>query len=74
MSNETRSDKILTSWAERVVDQCALFPAGTYNDHVDCCSQAWKHARTLGYLSLDTDHTQVDDPQPEDRRRESAYG
>jgi predicted phage terminase large subunit-like protein len=75
MKNGTRHPEVLMPYAETVVEQCSLFPAAAHDDHVDTATQAWKRARDLGFVTLDTDLDERDTREAEiPERRESAYG
>lgn len=69
-----RDSSILPTWAEEVVHQCAIFPAGEADDHVDAATQAVKRFRDIGFLELDTDHDRTASDGGEEPRPESAYG
>lgn len=75
LADGSRSAVVLQSFAERVVAQAELFPAGEHDDLVDTATQAWWWLRDCGWAALDTDDDHTHDPQLDvDRRRESAYG
>lgn len=69
-----RHDTVLPTWAEEVVSQCAIFPAGEHDDHVDAATQAIKRLRDIGYLGLDTDAGADAPDEADEPRPESAYG
>ena len=39
------------SWAQTVIDQCAIFPRGKHDDLVDTVAQAMRHLRDIGALT-----------------------
>ena len=76
LGDQTRSDMVLPSWAERVVAAMALFGApGAPDDDVDAAVQAWHLLRDLRLVSLDTDQDDEDDGMVEHHPvpREPAY-
>lgn len=59
-------------WAEEVIQECAAFPTGEYDDYVDTCTQAWL---TLRYgMTLTTDDDE-EAPEPKQKpARRAVYG
>ena len=47
------------SWVQAVIDECASYPDGEYNDFGDTCSHAWIWLRNWMHLEL------TDDPEDE---------
>lgn len=47
-------------WAEEVIEQCAQFPKGEFDDMVDTCTMAWTWLRRTWWLQI------ADDTDPED--------
>ncbi len=43
------------SWAEEVIEECAEFPNGQYDDYVDTVSQALSRFREGGFIRFETD-------------------
>jgi predicted phage terminase large subunit-like protein len=43
-------------WAAMVIDECARFPRGRYDDLVDSTTQALHHLRQIGLLKLPDEH------------------
>src|ERR1700746_2323361 len=41
-----------TRWAQRVIDECAIFPKGKHDDLVDCSVMALAHFRQRGMAEL----------------------
>ena len=39
-----------TEWAQRVIDQCAVFPRGAHDEYPDCLSMGLRHLRERGIL------------------------
>jgi predicted phage terminase large subunit-like protein len=58
-----------TRWAHEVIEQCAKFPNGAYDDLVDCVSMAMQRFRQGGFIKLPSD-AEDDGPQ---RPRRGAY-
>jgi len=52
-------------WAEDLVEECAAFPAGSYDDQVDSAVMAWSRFRQGNFLSLG------DDDEPEESEEDS---
>lgn len=50
-------------WAEEVVEECAEFPFGEYDDYVDTVVQALMRFRKGGYIRVPTDYE-----EPEEKR------
>lgn len=44
-----------TRWAEEVIDELAAFPAGRYDDYVDCASSAVARFRAGGFIGTQHD-------------------
>lgn len=42
-------------WAEELIDEVASFPAGRYDDYVDCCSLALNRFRAGGFIGTQND-------------------
>lgn len=40
------------TWAQRVIDQCSVFPRGTHDDLVDSTTQALSYLRRIGLANL----------------------
>ncbi len=59
------------SWVPAVIDECAAYPDGEYNDWGDTCTHAWIWLRQHYHLKL-TDEDE-DDPQ-EERRQIKMFG
>jgi predicted phage terminase large subunit-like protein len=49
-------------FAEEVIEECAAFPHGEYDDYVDSTTQAVLRYRQGGFLTLETDYKDVDAP------------
>lgn len=49
-----------TRWAHEVMNECAEFPAGEFDDYVDCVAMALARFRKGGFIVLETDAK--DDP------------
>ena len=62
-------------WAEQVVDQCAAFPRGQHDDHVDACTQAVLWVRYGMVVGASTDREWDDDTGEwfKPRRRRHIY-
>ena len=58
-------------WAEEVIEECAAFPNGEYDDLVDSTTQALMRYRQGNFVQLPTDH--IDD-EPKTVRFEAYYG
>jgi len=56
-----------TRWAEELVEECAAFPYGDYDDLVDSTTQALMRYRQGGFIMLDSDDDMQDD-QPRMRK------
>jgi predicted phage terminase large subunit-like protein len=50
-------------FAEEVIEECAAFPNGEYDDYVDSTTQAVLRYRQGGFLLLDSDQKDEDSPQ-----------
>lgn len=76
MPDGGRSDKILVSWAERVVDQCQKFPKTDHDDMVVTAVQCWHFASDQGYIEgvLDLPLPESDPMDSQNQVRESFYG
>jgi len=48
------------AWAEEVIEECAEFPNGQYDDYVDTVSQALAKFREGGFIRFDTDEEEND--------------
>ncbi len=57
-------------WAEEVIEECAEFPAGEYDDYVDTVSMALLRFRKGGFIALQSDDY---DDEPIVRRRLEYY-
>ena len=44
-----------TKWANEVIEECAMFPAGDHDDLVDSTSQALLRFRQGGFIRIPTD-------------------
>ena len=40
-------------WAQMVIEECAAFPKGKYDDQTDSATQAIKHLRAIGMANSD---------------------
>jgi predicted phage terminase large subunit-like protein len=58
-----------TRWAHEVIEQCAKFPNGAYDDLVDCVAMALNRYRQGGFIQLPSDEK---DDRPT-RPRRGAY-
>ena len=58
-----------TRWAEELVEECAAFPFGDYDDLVDSTTQALMRYRQGGFIGLESD----DDLQDNYPRRLKEY-
>jgi len=56
-----------TRWAEELVEECAAFPYGDYDDLVDSTTQALMRYRQGGFIGLESDDDMQDD-QPRIRK------
>jgi phage terminase large subunit-like protein len=45
-----------TDWAEELVEECAAFPNGDYDDMVDSTTQAMMRFRQGNFIALDSDY------------------
>lgn len=52
-------------WAEELVEECASFPVGSYDDQVDSAVMAWSRFRQGNFLSLADDDDEEDEPSTE---------
>jgi predicted phage terminase large subunit-like protein len=53
-----------TRWAEELVEECAAFPFGDYDDLVDSTTQALMRYRQGGFIGLESDYNmQVNEPR-----------
>jgi predicted phage terminase large subunit-like protein len=50
-------------WAYEVIDECAAYPNGPFDDCVDSCGQAWLYFRRKFYLQLDEEDDNEQDSQ-----------
>lgn len=48
------------SWADTVIDQCAIFPRGAHDDLVDSTSQALRYLRDCGFALKRDEHSIVE--------------
>ena len=46
------------TWADLVINQCAVFPKGKHDDLVDCTSMALTHMRKIGVLLRGREYTE----------------
>ncbi len=53
------------SWAEEVIEECAEFPNGQYDDFYDTVTQALQRFRDGGFIRLETD--EVEEERPPER-------
>jgi predicted phage terminase large subunit-like protein len=53
------------NWAEEVIEECAAFPHGQYDDYVDSTSQAMLRYRQGGLVNLFTDYKDEERPPKE---------
>ena len=58
-------------WAEEVIEECAAFPNGEYDDLVDSTTQALMRYRQGNFVQLPTDYQ---DDEPRTLRFEAYYG
>jgi phage terminase large subunit-like protein len=58
-----------TRWAEELVEECAAFPHGDYDDLVDSTTQALLRYRQGGFIGLESD----DDLQNNQPRMRKEY-
>ena len=58
-------------WAEEVIEECAAFPNGEYDDLVDSTTQALMRYRQGNFVQLPTDYQ---DDEPLTLRFEAYYG
>lgn len=58
-----------TEWAEDLITECHHFPSGKNDDMVDTTTQAVMRFRQGGFIEMDTDYTEEDQP----RRRRRYY-
>jgi len=58
-----------TRWAEELVEECAAFPYGDYDDLVDSTTQALMRYRQGGFIGLESD----DDMQNDEPRIRKVY-
>ncbi len=56
--------------AEEVMEECAEFPNGQYDDFVDTTTQALARFREGGFIRFETDE---DDDEPEEKRKPMAF-
>jgi predicted phage terminase large subunit-like protein len=49
-----------TAWARELMEVCADFPNGDYDDPVDCTVMAWERFRKGGFISLSDDEDDGD--------------
>jgi predicted phage terminase large subunit-like protein len=56
-------------WAEEVIEECAAFPFGDYDDYVDSMTQALMRYRQGYYVELKDDFAD----EPTDKRRQEYY-
>lgn len=49
------------AWAEEVIEECAEFPNGQYDDYVDTVSQALAKFREGGFIKFDTDEEESEE-------------
>ena len=47
-----------TVWAEEVIEECAAFPAGEYDDYVDTVTQALRRFREGGFITHPEDYSE----------------
>jgi phage terminase large subunit-like protein len=45
-----------TLWAEELIEECASFPNGDYDDMVDSTTQALMRFRAGNFISLESDY------------------
>ncbi len=57
--------------AEAVIEECAVFPRGQYDDYVDTCTQAWLWFLKSHYVGVEADDADDREPAPP---RKAAYG
>jgi predicted phage terminase large subunit-like protein len=60
-------------WAEELIDEVASFPAGRYDDYVDCCSLALNRFRAGGFIGTQNDIIHDEEDQWRYRARRAAY-
>ncbi len=54
-----------TQWADEVIEECAAFPSGDHDDFVDSVSQALIRFRQGGWIRVDTDDWNDEEPEPQ---------
>ena len=57
-------------WAEEVIEECAAFPYGEYDDYVDSMTQAVMRYRQGNFVLLDDDY----EAPPRDYKEYEYYG
>ena len=53
-----------TRWAEDVIEECASFPVGEYDDFVDTVTQALRRFREGGFITHPEDYKDETDRAP----------
>lgn len=61
-------------WADDVINECAAFPTGSYDDIVDTCVHAWRYMRRLFWLQLPDEDDDEQDEAPETGKVRRIYG
>lgn len=49
------------NWAQEVIDECAAYPNGPFDDCVDSCGQAWLYFRRKFYLQMEEEDDNEED-------------
>lgn len=60
-------------WADEVIEECAEFPNGDFDDYVDSTVQAMLRFRLGGFLSTANDDYDDDDDEPVNRQQGAPY-